>query len=62
MSIERLERKNGNVYRVRWRDELGQAHSRVVGRKRDADALYQELKRAKRLGAAAPINTSFETL
>jgi len=62
MSVERLERKNGHVYRVRWRDELGRAHSRVVGRKRDADALDQELRRAKRLGAAAPINTSSETL
>jgi integrase len=62
MSVERLERKNGRVYRVRWRDEQGQAHSRVVGRKRDADALDQELRRAKRLGAAAPINTSSETL
>jgi len=44
------------------RDGHEQAHSRVVGRKRDADALDQELRRAKRLGAAAPINTSSETL
>jgi integrase len=62
MSIERLERKNGHVYRVRWRDEHGQAHSRVVGRKRDAEALDADLKRAKRLGSAAPIGTSTETL
>jgi hypothetical protein len=62
MSIERLERKNGHVYRVRWRDEHGQAHSRVVGRKRDAEILDSELKRSKRLGATAPINTSTETL
>jgi integrase len=62
MSIERLERKNGHVYRVRWRDEHGRAHSRVVGRKRDAEALDADLKRAKRLGAAAPIGTITETL
>jgi integrase len=62
MSIERLERKNGHVYRVRWRDQHGQAHSRVVGRKRDAEALDADLKRAKRLGAAAPIGTITETL
>jgi hypothetical protein len=36
--------------------------SHRVGRKRDADALDQDLKRAKRLGAAAPINISSETL
>jgi integrase len=62
MSIERLERKSGRVYRVRWRDEHGQAHSRVIGRKADAEVLDQELKRGKRLGANAPINTSTETL
>ena len=58
MSIERIERKNGHVYRVRWRDEHGQEHSRVVGRKRDAEAMDADLKRARRLGAAAPIGTS----
>jgi hypothetical protein len=58
MSVERIERKTGRVYRVRWRDEYGAPHSRVVGRKRDAEALDADLKRAKRLGAAAPIGTS----
>jgi hypothetical protein len=53
MSIERLERKSGRVYRVRWRDEHGQAHSRVIGRKADAEVLDQELKRGKARGQRA---------
>jgi hypothetical protein len=38
MSIERLERKGGVVWRVRWRDERGRNRSKVLGRKRDAEA------------------------
>ncbi len=62
MSVEKIERAGGAVWRVRWRDEQGRPHSRVMGRKGDATALDQELKRAKRLGGAAPISNSRETL
>jgi hypothetical protein len=37
VSIERLERKGGVVWRVRWRDERGRNRSKVLGRKRDAE-------------------------
>lgn len=50
MSIERVERKDGHVWRVRWRDELGQERSKVVGRKRDAESLNAEIVRSKRTG------------
>ena len=50
MSVERVERKNGAVWRVRWRDEQGRARSKVVGRKRDADAFDAEVVRRKRTG------------
>jgi integrase len=62
MSVEKIQRASGPVWRVRWRDEQGQARSRVVGRKGDALALDNDLKRAKRLGASAPVANQRETL
>ena len=39
MSIERIERRGGEVvWRVRWRDGASHNRSRVLGRKRDAEA------------------------
>ena len=55
MSVEKVQRQSGAVWRVRWRDEEGQPHSHVVGRKTDAVAYDEELKRAKRLGNVIPI-------
>src|SRR3954447_21549687 len=48
MSIERLQRKAGVVWRVRWRDERGRNRSKVLGRKRDAEAFDAEVRRLKR--------------
>lgn len=62
MSIEKLARATGTVWRVRWRDDQGRPHSKVLGLKRDAVALDQDLKRAKRLGTATPAGASRETL
>jgi integrase len=62
MSVEKVHRASGSVWRVRWRDEQGRPHSRVVGRKADAVALDHELRRAKRLGTGALANHSRETL
>lgn len=62
MSIEKVDRASGPVWRVRWRDAQGRPHSRVVGRKSDAQVLDAELTRAKRLGSAALIDNSRETL
>ena len=49
MSSERVERDGGVVWRVRWR-EPGRNRSKVLGRKRDAEALDAELKRRRRTG------------
>ncbi|MGI8863803.1 MAG: tyrosine-type recombinase/integrase [Solirubrobacteraceae bacterium] len=62
MSVEKVPRAGGTVWRVRWRDAQGRARSRVVGHKSDAQAIDAELKRAKRLGGTAPIQNSRETL
>ncbi len=62
MSVEKIQRASGPVWRVRWRDEQGRARSRVVGRKADATALDADLKRAKRLGSAAVVANHRETL
>lgn len=62
MSIERVERKSGVVWRVRWRDGAGRAHSKVVGRKRDAEAFEAEIVRRKRTGELEMFGTAKETL
>ena len=50
MSVERVERKDGSVvWRVRWR-QGGRNRSKVLGRKRDAEAFDAELVRRKRTG------------
>jgi hypothetical protein len=53
VSVERIERKSGVVWAVRWRDERGRHRSRVIGRKRDAEAFEAEIKRRTRLGELA---------
>jgi integrase len=63
MSVERITRKDGEtVYRVRWRDHRGRNRSRVLGRKRDAEAFDAELKRRKRTGELALMDAGLETL
>jgi hypothetical protein len=62
MSIERLRRKGGDVWRVRWRDPRGRNRSRVLGRKRDAEAFDAEIKRRKRVGELAALDGGRETL
>jgi integrase len=62
MSVERVERKGGAVWRVRWRDEQGRARSKVVGRKRDADAFDAEVVRRKRTGDLDLLSGGRQTL
>jgi hypothetical protein len=62
MSVERVERKGGVVWRVRWRDEQGQARSKVVGRKRDAESFEAEVVRRKRTGDLDLLTGGRETL
>jgi hypothetical protein len=52
MSVERVERRDGSVvWRVRWR-QGGRNRSKVLGRKRDAEAFNAELVRRRRTGRA----------
>jgi integrase len=62
VSIERVDRKNGHVWRVRWRDDQGRERSKVVGRKRDAESLAAEIIRSKRTGELDLLTGGKETL
>jgi integrase len=62
MSVERVNRKGGAVWRVRWRDQLGRNRSRVIGRKRDAEAFDAEITRRKRTAELASMDAGLETL
>jgi len=61
MSVERVHRKNGTVWRVRWR-ENGQPRSRVMGSKRDAELFEADITRRKRLGQLAQIDAGRQTV
>jgi integrase len=62
MSVERVERKDGSVvWRVRWR-QSGQNRSKVLGRKRDAEAFDAELRRRKRTGELALLDAGKQAL
>jgi integrase len=61
MSVERVHRKSGTVWRVRWR-ENGQPHSRVMGSRRDAELFEADIKRRKRLGQLAQVDTGRQTV
>ena len=62
MSIERVERDSGVVWRVRWRDEQGRNRSKVVGRRRDAEAFDAEVRRMKRTRELGRLDAGKETL
>jgi hypothetical protein len=63
VSLEQLKRKNGEIlWRVRWRDARGRNRSRVLGRKRDAEAFDVEIKRRKRTGYLEVLDAGRETL
>ncbi|MGK2937890.1 MAG: hypothetical protein ACSLFR_08825 [Solirubrobacteraceae bacterium] len=62
MSVERVARKDGTVvWRVRWR-QGGRNRSKVLGRKRDAEAFDAELVRRKRTGELAQLDAGKEPL
>jgi integrase len=62
MSVERVKRKGGDVWRVRWRDSSGRERSRTLGRKRDAEAFDAEIKRRKRIGELETVDAGKQTL
>ena len=62
MSVERVERKDGSVvWRVRWR-QGGRNRSKVLGRKREAEAFDAELVRRKRTVELAQLDAGKESL
>ena len=62
MSVERVERKDGSVvWRVRWR-QGDRNRSKVLGRKRDAEAFDAELIRRRRTGELAQLDAGKELL
>ena len=62
MSVERVERNDGSVvWRVRWR-QGGRNRSKVLGRKRDAEAFDAELIRRRRTGELAQLDAGKELL
>jgi integrase len=61
VSVERVERKDGVVWRVRWR-EGGRNRARTVGRKRGAEALDAETRRRMRVGELKTLDAGRETL
>jgi integrase len=62
MSVERVTRRSGVVWRVRWRDNSGRERSRVLGRKRDAVLFDAEIKRRKRAGDLDLVDVGKQTL
>lgn len=62
MSVEKVVRKDGQVvWRVRWR-QGGRNRSKVLGRKRDADAFDAEVRRRRRLGDLGLMDAGNERL
>lgn len=61
MSVEKVERKSGVVWRVRWR-EGGRNRARTLGRKRDAEAFDAEIRRRLRVGDLASLDAGQQTL
>ena len=61
MSIERVSRKNGVVWRVRWRDS-DRNRARTFDRKADATAFEAEVRRRKRVEDLASLDAGRETL
>ena len=62
MSVEAVQRKNGRVWRVRWRDANGRARSRVIGNQADAKLFEADLVRRQRMGQLARIDDGKQTL
>jgi len=62
VSIERVSRASGAVWRVRWRDELGRNRSKVLGGKRDAEAFDAEVRRLKRTRDLGQLDAGKQTL
>jgi len=64
MSVHRIERNGSVVWRVRWREggRGSRARTRTFGRKADAAAYEDELRRRRRLGELGLMPGSQETL
>ena len=61
MSVERINRKRGTGWRVRWRDGT-RNRARTFDRKADAVAFEAEVRRRRRAGDLRPLEAGRETL
>ena len=57
-----IEKTKAGSWAVRWRDEAGRNKSKVIGRKRDAEAYDAELRRSQRMGDLIAPATASGTL
>jgi integrase len=61
MSVEKVQRSSGSVWRVRWR-EAGRNRARTFSTRRDALDFDAEIRRARRAGQLAALDAGTETL
>src|SRR5512132_1560860 len=61
MSIEKVKRQHGHVYRVRWR-EGGHNRARTFDRRKDAEQWDAEVRRRAQLGTLYLLDAGTETL
>lgn len=61
MSVERIRRKSGPAYRVRWR-ESGRNRARTFDARRDAELFEGEIRRRRQLGELANLDAGKEPL
>jgi integrase len=61
MSVERIKRASGHVYRVRWR-EAGRNRARAFDLRRDAELWEGDIRRRRQLGTLAQLDAGTERL
>lgn len=62
MSVHKLKRQSGPVYKAVWRDDAGRQRSKTFSLKRDADAWDAKAKLSKRQGELASLDAGKQTL
>lgn len=62
MSVERVKRKSGYRYQVRWRDASGRNRARLFDTRADAEFYEAEVRRRRQLGGLQMLDAGAETL
>src|SRR4051812_24441967 len=62
MSIEKIKRTKGSVYKVWYRDDAGRGRSRSFDRRKDAESFEADVRLRKRRGHLEDIDAGRETL